>query len=394
MIFSKNSLFVFLMFIINSCNTSNTDKSNADKEKELLQIELSQKEKELSLKNEETELLKKQDSIRNIKKEESNSLADTYEKVKSSVFLILTTDDISVSQGSAFIINDRGDAISNYHVFKNASKAIAINGEGQKFIIEKIYAFDQLKDYIIFRIGPSDTGFNPLKIAKTEPRIGEECFTIGNPYGLTQTLSSGIISGYREDKNKIQITAEITHGSSGGPLFNKDGEVIGITSGGFGQADLNFAVNIQTLPLNNYYNTISSANNNVEVSVLEIETLKNSITNYFNAFVNQDYNLLLKYYTDTLDRYYKKFNISAFDVIKGDEEFNTTKGIFPKAVQIDWSSLEISKNEIGYSIKIKIHYSIIRREINKPREFNLEIFLEFTNDYKIRSVFENILSKF
>lgn len=389
MVFSKTSLFFFLIFVINSCDNSNNDK----REKELLQKELVQKEKELSLQKEEWDFLKKQDSIRSIKKPENQSLADTYERVKSSVYLILTTDDISVSQGSAFIINERGDAISNYHVFENASKAIAINGEGKKFFIEKIYVFDKLMDYIIFKIGPSSTEFNPLKIANTESRIGEECFAIGNPYGLTRTLSSGIISGYREDKNKIQITAEITHGSSGGPLFNKEGEVIGITSGGFGQADLNFAINIKSLPLNNYYN-IPLSDNTVEVTDFERQKLKNSIDNYFNAIVNQDYNSLLKYYTDTLDRYYKKFNMSAYDVIKSDEEYNTTKGIFPKAVQIDWSSLKIARSDLGYSINIKIHYSIVRREINKPREFNLEIFLEFTNEYRIRSVFENILSKF
>jgi len=64
---------------------------------------------------------------------------------------------------------------------------------------------------------------------------------------LSQTLSTGIISGFREDGNLIQTTAEITYGSSGGALFNKRGEVIGMTTSGFGNASLNFAINIKNV---------------------------------------------------------------------------------------------------------------------------------------------------
>lgn len=85
--------------------------------------------------------------------------------------------------------------------------------------------------------------------------VGEECFTIGNPKGLNQTLSKGIVSGYRDFNKLIQTTTEITHGSSGGPLFNKKGEVIGITTSGLGEANLNFAINIKEIPLVKSYQT-------------------------------------------------------------------------------------------------------------------------------------------
>lgn len=90
-------------------------------------------------------------------------------------------------------------------------------------------------------------------IAET-PNIGEESFTVGNPQGLTQTLSKGIISGFRENRKYIQTTTEITYGSSGAPLFNRNGEVIGITTGGFGEANLNYAINIKEVPLSNLTN--------------------------------------------------------------------------------------------------------------------------------------------
>jgi serine protease Do len=103
--------------------------------------------------------------------------------------------------------------------------------------------YDEEYDYIKFTIAPNSE-YTPLKIAEARPKIGDECFAIGNPKGMDQTLSSGIVSGFRDGK-LIQTTAPITHGSSGCPLFNKQGEVIGIANGGIeGGGELNFAIDI------------------------------------------------------------------------------------------------------------------------------------------------------
>jgi len=87
-----------------------------------------------------------------------------------------------------------------------------------------------------------------VKLAKILPKIGEGVFAIGNPEGLEQTLSNGIISSYREDKTYIQTNTAITHGSSGGPLFNMKGEVIGIISLGKQEGSLFFALSILKIP--------------------------------------------------------------------------------------------------------------------------------------------------
>lgn len=87
-----------------------------------------------------------------------------------------------------------------------------------------------------------------MRIAKKAPRVGEDIFAIGSPKGLSNSFTKGTISGFREN-DRIQIDATIDRGSSGGPLFNLQGEVIGITTSGMGTgSELNFAVNIQALP--------------------------------------------------------------------------------------------------------------------------------------------------
>jgi serine protease Do len=124
----------------------------------------------------------------------------------------------------------------------DAENAIIYTNTGKRYMISEIVNYSRESDYVVFKISNSaSNNFKPVKFAKSNPKIGEDCFAIGNPRGLTQTLSKGIISGYRE--NYIQTTAQITHGSSGGALFNNDGEVVGITTMGFKDADLNFALN-------------------------------------------------------------------------------------------------------------------------------------------------------
>jgi serine protease Do len=176
-----------------------------------------------------------------------------YENCKSSVFIIYTSDGAKSFQGTGFFISETGIAVSNYHVFKGTSKGLEIieTYNGKKLRIEEVLSKDDNDDYIIFKVDLSNFKVsNPIPIAFDKPKIGEDVFAIGNPRGLESTLSKGIISGFRD--NYIQTTTEITHGSSGGPLINMRGEVIGITTSGLGEANLNFAINIKNLPLKIY----------------------------------------------------------------------------------------------------------------------------------------------
>ncbi|MCD5382781.1 serine protease [Candidatus Gracilibacteria bacterium] len=180
-----------------------------------------------------------------------------YKKYKPSVFMIYTSDGVDVDgyQGTGFFISKTGIAVSNYHVFKGTSQGLEVieTSDGHKLNIEKVLSKSDENDFIIFKVRLSGYNINnPIPISFQEPQIGEDVFAIGNPRGLESTLSKGIISGFREKRNYIQTTTEITHGSSGGPLLNMRGEVVGITTAGLGEANLNFAINIKQLPLHKY----------------------------------------------------------------------------------------------------------------------------------------------
>lgn len=185
------------------------------------------------------------------------SLSEMYERLRPSVFqVVVSYSDGGSAQGSGFFISSTGIGISNYHVFKGGirNEVYIKTFDGTIFKVGEVLEFDEKMDYIVFKLITDNSNFPPIPIAENQPLVGEDVFAIGNPKGLENTLSKGIVSAYRENDLYIQTTAEITHGSSGGALFNMRGEVVGITSAGFGEADINFAMNLQKLRVKKFVN--------------------------------------------------------------------------------------------------------------------------------------------
>ena len=117
----------------------------------------------------------------------------------------------------------------------------------EAYKVAEVIHSNEEEDFILFRVNVTNTNYIP--IAKYKPQIGEKVYAIGSPRGLENTFSSGEISQWR-DKNLMQISALIDHGSSGGALINEYGEVVGITSGSFAdgsQANLNYAWSIDAV---------------------------------------------------------------------------------------------------------------------------------------------------
>ena len=175
---------------------------------------------------------------------------EIFERYGSAVFMVFTSDGFNEFQGSGFFIDSYGLAVSNYHVFKGTGKGlenIKLPGDDTPHKVVAVYAQSEEEDFILFRVDCEKTNYLPIATAK--PKIGEKVFAIGSPRGLENTFSSGEVSQWR-DTNKMQISALIDHGSSGGALINEYGEVVGITSGTFAdgsQANLNYAWSIDVI---------------------------------------------------------------------------------------------------------------------------------------------------
>ena len=143
--------------------------------------------------------------------------------------------------GSGFIIDSKGIVVTNNHVISDADD-ILIRVNGNKEYKAKILGTDPLSDIAVLQI-LSDEKFSPVKFGNSdEARIGDWVIAIGNPYGFGGTVTAGIISarnrnlGLARYEDFIQTDASINTGNSGGPLFNMDGDVIGINTAILGQS--------------------------------------------------------------------------------------------------------------------------------------------------------------
>lgn len=182
---------------------------------------------------------------------ESNAEVDLSELVKRiqpSVATIIAYDEKGevLKQGSGFFINEEGDLITNFHVLSGAFTAAAKTQNGKTYDIITIVGESRELDLIRLTADIPKSAVSPLKLTEAKPRVAERVVVIGSPLGLEQTVSEGIVSAIREIPSVgeiIQITAPISSGSSGSPVVNARGVVIGVVSSQLtGGQNLNFAV--------------------------------------------------------------------------------------------------------------------------------------------------------
>ena len=161
------------------------------------------------------------------------------------------TERKASSLGSGFIIDKNGTVITNNHVIANAEDIIVRVGD--KEYKAKVIGADPYADIAVIKISSKDS-FKPVNFGDSDKaRVGDWVVAIGNPFGLGGTVTSGIISARNRDINLtryddfIQTDASINQGNSGGPLFNLNGDVVGINTaiiapGQAGSIGIGFAI--------------------------------------------------------------------------------------------------------------------------------------------------------
>ncbi len=184
-----------------------------------------------------------------------STIAENTKRFGEAVVMVTTPRGL----GSGFLITPDGYLITNYHVVARETKITVVvfiktdTGFEQKYFKKvKIIALNPFVDLALLKIEEADRNFKFACLGHIDQiKTGDQVFAIGNPLGLTRTVSQGIVSTTNRDfegRLYIQTTTDINPGNSGGPLFNLKGEVIGVTSMGylfFG--GLNFAIPVDVV---------------------------------------------------------------------------------------------------------------------------------------------------
>jgi len=165
------------------------------------------------------------------------TLPNLVKRVKPAVVAIATYDASgeALMTGSGFFLRP-GQVVTNLHVIRGAVRAEikTLDGKGKVFPVNGTLAVDEEGDLALLSVDmPLASATRSTELAKDLPDEGETIFVIGNPLKLEGSVSDGIVSAVREVPNSyriIQITAPISHGNSGSPVFNLKGQVLGVVT--------------------------------------------------------------------------------------------------------------------------------------------------------------------
>jgi putative serine protease PepD len=169
------------------------------------------------------------------------SATQIYERDSKGVVSIKAVTAEGEDEGTGIVLNEQGLILTNDHVIKGAtSLTIDASGTTKTTRSATIVGEEANQDLALIRVNPSGLELKPLTLANSSSvQVGDAVYAIGNPYGLEETLTRGIISALNREisapdgskiTGAIQTDAALNPGNSGGPLINEEGDVIGVNS--------------------------------------------------------------------------------------------------------------------------------------------------------------------
>jgi V8-like Glu-specific endopeptidase len=314
-----------------------------------------------------------------------------FEKNKEAIVLIQGFDRKgNVSQGSGFFIDQNGTLVTNYHVIRESMDRIRARlPNGAYYELKQIRKINRDKDLALLEFEGKD--FKSVALGDSKNlKTGEKIVVIACPYGFEESVTQGVVSNPRleieQHKVMIQMTAQISSGSSGGAVFDSKGKVVGIVAltiasrpaEGIIAQNLNFAIPIneivespepgpQRTPVENYYALGLIAFNNKNYDDAE---------KYFKIAIEKDRNYLDAYLGLADIYYYKKLYDREIEICKRAVELDPTnaqarfylgwayedKGVYEKALEEYEKSVDLDPDNQDALYTISLLYLILNNK--------------------------------
>lgn len=252
--------------------------------------------------------------------------------------------------GSGFIIDDNGYILTNSHVIENASDISVIMSDND-VLPAKVIGFDKKTDLALIKIETTKK-LQPVKFGDSDQiRVGDWILAIGNPFGLGGSVTAGIVSAKSRDiesgpyDNFIQTDASINQGSSGGPMFNLNGEVIGVNTAIFSTTGGSMGVGF-AIPINLTHFVINQLKDNGEVrrGWIGVRIQQNSVDLSQSLGANRKQGVVVSSVNEQASA--AKSGIEAGDIILSFDgiDIDNTKNF----------SRMVAETEIGKTVAVKI----------------------------------------
>ncbi|PWU69023.1 S1C family serine protease [Gracilibacillus dipsosauri] len=322
--------------------------------------------------------------VTNVSSENNHTnLKSIIHNAQKAIVQIQTNSGVSQKTGSGFIFNSKGDIVTNAHVVEDADSIIVSLSNTQKYPAALV-AIGEKEDIAIIRV-PELKYLDPLPYEEDyQAEIGDEIIAIGSPVGIQNTVSLGLIVGtdrsftieqFQYD-HVYQISANITHGNSGGPLIlRKNGKVIGINSAGIDDTDIGFSI-----PMNNVFKQLKDWTESVDEEKLDYQMPTTATIN--QEKFKEDAKYITEYFFDSINL---RDYINAYTLLDSDLQSKVTYTKFREAfspiVKLNVNEVLIEdRNEEQLKIVAKLEITTRDKSYNEKKE---------THDYPLIIGLEN-----
>ncbi|MFD1849217.1 S1C family serine protease [Oceanobacillus bengalensis] len=256
------------------------------------------------------------------------SLKSIIHEAEKNVILIEGQNELNTITGSGFLFNEKGDIITNAHVIKDA-EVIYVRTANARTYPAAVVGISEDIDIAVIRV-PQLANENTLSVeTATSAEIGDEVIALGSPHGFQNTVTLGIISGTSRNftvdgydySNVYQISAQITHGNSGGPLINREtGEIIGINSVGTADGTIGFSI-----PIIEVIDQINLWSNEAQNDQLDFASTSDIINTQKPELYIEDAAYLVNYFLESIEiRDY----VNAYSLLGSTLQLETPYAIF------------------------------------------------------------------
>jgi hypothetical protein len=261
----------------------------------------------------------------------ANDIPEIVRKAKPAVVEIVTTDAHgNAVTGTGFFITPEGLLLTNYHVIKNARTVGARTPSGAYYPFTGDWIRLPNVDIAMLKFNANDVPYLLLD-SHAQVEEGQRVLVIGSPEGLQGTVSDGLVAAIRENGQYIQITAPISHGSSGSPVLNEQGQVIGVaTSMLVDGQNLNFAISSGAISfaMNEWASDSASAkatpesrSNGTQLSEHTQTVIEQFVVDYIKSGESANVSQRNQYFAPVVSRFYEHINYSRSQIRSSDQQY-------------------------------------------------------------------------
>lgn len=307
-------------------------------------------------------------------------------EAEKNVVQIEARTDITTLTGSGFLYNEKGDIITNAHVIQDA-ETIYVRTANARVYPAAVIKIGETTDIAVIRV-PQLAGEEGLAIEKeATAEIGDEVIALGSPHGFQNTVTLGIISGTERNftvdgfdySNVYQISAQITHGNSGGPLINRNtGNVIGINSVGTDDGTIGFSI-----PITDVISDIETWSNEVTNNQLNFSSADDLMKSIDPKQFKTDAEYVMEYFIDSLiiRDYVAAYSLLG-DTLQSNTSYSSFRENYIQVVDVKYSHQSTTLTDDNNYANVLVHVSFTKNQPNKEDPIMDKVAYKFMIGYE------------